>query len=441
MDPSDFTNRRNNAVNVNTNTVNGRTAGIAITNRGSSLYFAICAVMGFTGLLYLALGYMKPRRDRLFHYITAGILFVASIAYFTMGSNLGFTPIAVEFPRSRADVRGVYREIFYVRYIDWFITTPLLLADLLLTAGLPWPKIAWVVLIDWVMIVLGLVGALVQSRYKWAYYAVACAALLYILYELLWTARRHANIMGPHVRRTFQVCGVLTIFVWLLYPIAWGLCEGGNYLAPDSEAIFYSVLDFCAKPVFGALLLWGHRKINTADLGCQIRDYDEDPAVYEGLHGVVRDKHDEKHGINGVNGTNRRVDSVNGVTTTNARSTGIVNGGSNIRPVTGIEGTSRMRSGIHRNANEDTYVPDTYVAPPPGPPPDDDVGGVARTEMLTPTRTTDVPPRDVRVVDDSAERRAAPVVAVGTESEAPQTHHEAMRAATHGAIGGGNHAV
>lgn len=95
---------------------------------------------------------------------------VASIAYFSMASNLGFTPIEVEFRRSGA-VAGVYREIFYVRYIDWMITTPLLLMDLLLTAGMPWPTLIWVVLVDWVMIVTGLVGALVVSSYKWGYFA------------------------------------------------------------------------------------------------------------------------------------------------------------------------------------------------------------------------------------------------------------------------------
>lgn len=38
--------------------------------------------------------------------------------------------------------------------------------DLLLTAGLPWPTILYTILIDEVMIVTGLVGALVQSSYK-----------------------------------------------------------------------------------------------------------------------------------------------------------------------------------------------------------------------------------------------------------------------------------
>lgn len=127
--------------------------------------------MGFSTICFLALSLKEPRQNRIFYYITSGITMVASIAYFSMGSNLGWTPIAVEFHRSDPRVRGNYRDIFYVRYIDWFITTPLLLLDLLLTAGMPWPTILWVILVDWVMVVCGLVGALVRSRYKWGYFA------------------------------------------------------------------------------------------------------------------------------------------------------------------------------------------------------------------------------------------------------------------------------
>lgn len=99
-----------------------------------------------------------------------------------MGSNLGWALIAVEWHRSDFRVRGSYRKIFYVRYIDWFITTPLLLLDSLLTAGMPWPTILWVILADWLMIACGLVGALVRSRYKWGYYALVSSELLSAIY-------------------------------------------------------------------------------------------------------------------------------------------------------------------------------------------------------------------------------------------------------------------
>ncbi|CBX94996.1 hypothetical protein IAQ61_008437 [Plenodomus lingam] len=272
----------NNAVDVNTNTVNGRTADINITSDGSSFYFAICAVMGASGFAFLFLASRRKRTDRVFHYLTAAVVFVACIAYFSMGSNLGFTPIEVEYKRSDPVVRGNFRGIFYVRYIDWVITTPLLLLDLLLTAGMPWPTIIFVILIDEIMIVTGLVGALVVSSYKWGFFAFGCAALVYVVYQLVWESRRHSKFFGRDVERTFLLCGSLTSFLWILYPVAWGLCEGGNVISPDSEAVFYGVLDFLAKPIFGALLIWGHRNVDPARLGLAIRDYgDADAVVHE----------------------------------------------------------------------------------------------------------------------------------------------------------------
>ena len=156
-----------------------------------------------------------------------------------------------------------------------FITTPLLLMDLLLTAALPWPTVLYVILVDEIMVVTGLVGALVKSSYKWGYYCFGCVALGFIVWTLVWDARRSASALGKDVGRTFLMCGSLTTFLWILYPIAWGLCEGGNLIAPDSEAAFYGVLDLLAKPVFGALLIWGHRGIDPARLGLNIRDYTE----------------------------------------------------------------------------------------------------------------------------------------------------------------------
>jgi bacteriorhodopsin len=102
------------------NTVNGVTADIAITVRGSDWYWTVCACMTVATMAFMFLATRKPRQQRIFHYITASITMVAAIAYFSMGSNLGWTPIEVEFQRSNPVVRGIEREIFYVRYIDWY---------------------------------------------------------------------------------------------------------------------------------------------------------------------------------------------------------------------------------------------------------------------------------------------------------------------------------
>jgi bacteriorhodopsin len=273
---SAFEKRGNDALRVNPD--NGYYTGpsdINITTHGSDWYWAVTAVMAISTLIFVGLSFTVPRRARIFHYITAAITMTASIAYFTMASNLGYTAIRVEFGRSDSKVAGLYREIFYVRYIDWVITTPLLLLDLLLTAGLPWPTVLWTIFLDEVMIVTGLVGALVASDYKWGYFVFAMVALFGIAHNIMIVGRSHATVIGPDVSRVFLMCGVLTTFLWFLYPIAWGVSEGGNIIAPDSEAVFYGVLDIFAKPVFGAMLILGHRNIDPARLGLAIRDYDE----------------------------------------------------------------------------------------------------------------------------------------------------------------------
>lgn len=68
---------------------------------------------------FLGLSLRKPREKRIFHYITAAVTMVASIAYFSMASNLGWASIDVEYVRTGNGVGGFTREIFYVRYIDW----------------------------------------------------------------------------------------------------------------------------------------------------------------------------------------------------------------------------------------------------------------------------------------------------------------------------------
>lgn len=296
--------KRDSAIDVNGDTLNGVSVDIAITADGSWFYFAICAIMGAVGMSVLAASVTKPRTHRVFFYITAAVNLTACIAYFAMGSNLGWAPIDVQFQRDRANVAGVNREIFYARYIDWFVTTPLLLSDLMLTAGLPWTTILWTIFLDEVMVITGLVGALVSTRYKWGFYAAGCAAMFGVFYNLVIHGQKSARSLGTDVYRTYMMCGVLTLFVWLLYPIAWGVGEGGNVIPPDSEAIFYGVLDFVAKPVFSIALIYGHWNIDPARMGLVLRDYDEAPnyfGTYSPSHGGHGEKGTNGHAADGEN--------------------------------------------------------------------------------------------------------------------------------------------
>lgn len=102
-----------------------RDADAHITVRGSDWLWAVTAIMMATAIGVVAWGMTRPgefaqffRRlmqdltrflafpvgQRAFHWIGAAILFTASTAYFSMASDLGAVPVAVEFVRYRSNL-------------------------------------------------------------------------------------------------------------------------------------------------------------------------------------------------------------------------------------------------------------------------------------------------------------------------------------------------
>jgi bacteriorhodopsin len=115
--------RSNDALSVNPNLFHYPShADIANSTHGSDWLWAVTALFALSTLLILGFSFLIPRRARSLHYLAAAVTLVATIDYFTMASNLGFAAIGVEFVRNKAHVVGFTREIYYVRYIDWFIT-------------------------------------------------------------------------------------------------------------------------------------------------------------------------------------------------------------------------------------------------------------------------------------------------------------------------------
>lgn len=116
--------RSNNALSANPNQFNYPShADIANTTHGSNWLWAVTALFALASLLILAFSFLVPHRARALHYLAAAVSLIATLDYFTMASNLGYAAINVEFVRRKKHVTGFTREIYYVRYIDWFITS------------------------------------------------------------------------------------------------------------------------------------------------------------------------------------------------------------------------------------------------------------------------------------------------------------------------------
>jgi bacteriorhodopsin len=95
-----------------------------ITNIGCDWNWPVTGIMVASTILCVVLSPQAKRGNQIFHYITVVINLVSSITYYMMASKLGVTPVTVKFSMSEDLIVYIYRQVFYVRYIDWLVTTP-----------------------------------------------------------------------------------------------------------------------------------------------------------------------------------------------------------------------------------------------------------------------------------------------------------------------------
>ncbi|KAH8107226.1 heat shock protein 30 [Cristinia sonorae] len=249
-----------------------------ITNHGSDWLWAVFAVMALSTLGMIAWSYTRPRGTRFFHNLAIIILATSTISYYSMASDLGSTPV-------RHAITGT-RQTWFVRYIQWFITFPLLLIMLLFSTGLSLSDILTTAFFAWVAVVCGLLGALTSTGYKWGYFVFGVLALCYIWGSLLGHGPRTTFNAGAGVRSGYVRGAGFVAFITMMYPIAWALNEGSNKISPNGEMIWYGILDLLLGPLFLYYFIFGLRKVDYGAWGFHSGKYSDGPYGNTGGHGV-----------------------------------------------------------------------------------------------------------------------------------------------------------
>ncbi|KAH9951226.1 heat shock protein 30 [Amylocystis lapponica] len=244
--------------------LNPPNADLNLSTHGSDWLWAAFSIFGVSLLTSVCLDLLRPRGTRLFHQIAVVIFATASIAYFSMASDLGSAPVRVEF---RGHGSEPTRQVWFVRYIQWFITLPLLILELLLTTGLSLSDILTTLFFAVVFVISGLIGSIVPSTYKWGYFVFGVVALFYIWFSLLVRAPRTTFPTGGLSSSGYFLSAGWLSFLLLLYPICWGLSEGGNVITPTSEMVFYGVLDILAGPLLLFFFLFSIRSADYEAFG------------------------------------------------------------------------------------------------------------------------------------------------------------------------------
>lgn len=221
-------------------------ADFHITVRGSDWLFTVFCIFTFFCIIAILLMFRKPANERFIYYTVIIPYAVMAVNYFTMASNLGWAPVEALYNRHRVSTQTTHlgtRQVYYSRFIGWFLSAPWPIIQLSLMGKTPLWHIIFNCFFCDLWVIGFLVSCVVHSTYKWGYYSFGVGAMIVTLISLITTTKNLTVRIGPDVTKAFTLLYGLNAFIWLIYPICFGLSEGGNVIVPDSEHIWYGILD------------------------------------------------------------------------------------------------------------------------------------------------------------------------------------------------------
>lgn len=209
---------------------------------------------------FMERGDLKPEHRTVGTY-AAVIALIASIMYYVMKDVVMFPGGMIELANINATMP--------LRYIDWLLTTPLLLVEfgliVKLAGGAKAGMVTRLVIADLIMIVTGYLGELgvAGSASNYIFFIISSLAWVYIVMQVL----RVDIASGPaYAQSAVKTMRWFVVLGWAIYPIGTAIQQfmgiGGADLtqAAAIAAVIYVVADVLNKVGFGIIAVNAAKK-------------------------------------------------------------------------------------------------------------------------------------------------------------------------------------
>jgi len=251
--------------------VNPPDGDVFLTTNGSNWLFAATAIFLLSFLLVIGLSFRARSGEKIFHYIFAISLFVAGITYFAFASDLGYSVVA----QSQNTDYAATRQVFWVKHVNWAVEWPAVVLVLGLASGISWATIIYQIFLTWIWNVSYLVASYISTNYKWGFYAFGTFAFLLLASNVAMEGRlgsRRVGITSHHALLTAH-----SVFFWLMYPIAWGVSDGGNKIGGTGSAVWYGIIDVLLLVGVTVVTLFFSRKWDYSRMNLQFTQFGRVP--------------------------------------------------------------------------------------------------------------------------------------------------------------------
>lgn len=212
----------------------------------SRTWFAIGAVAMLLGAAIFAVK-IKTGHERNQNYYTVltFISFIAGLSYIALATGIGILEV-----EGQADIH-------IARYLDWIITTPLILLLFALLANADIKQWSVVAAVDVLMIATGAVGSFETGNSKYLWFAASCAMMLVLFYYLFNTVTKAAKDERPAIRSLFALLRNYIAVIWIAYPVVWLIAPTGlDILTALGTDIAFMILDVITKVGIGVIIIY-----------------------------------------------------------------------------------------------------------------------------------------------------------------------------------------
>jgi len=169
----------------------------------------------------------------------------AGLAYLAMTFNVGTVTLGSE-------------TVVIPRYIDWLVTTPVLVGYVGYVAGAPRKWAGGVMAADALMILTGTVATAIAPPGKWLFFAISALFHLSLFAVLYGVFPRYA---ATHRKRRglFQLLQNHVGLLWIAYPVVWLVGPSGlGYASATGISLIVAYLDVVAKVPY-IYFVWNRR--------------------------------------------------------------------------------------------------------------------------------------------------------------------------------------
>jgi bacteriorhodopsin len=231
-----------------------------IDTAGKRTLWVVTVLMALSSLVFYLLSNRVQLPKRVVHYLVSVSTTVSFLVYLALATGEGIDWKHDVVKQHHKNVpttdHDIIRQVLWLRYVNWFVTDPLLLTSLTLLSGLPGAHLFAAIAADYVMLGSGILGTYAgHTSRRWVWFTISAIAFITVIYHIGVKGTRAASNRESHTRRLFSAIASVVLITKALYPITLAAGALSLKVGITGETILFAIHDIITQGIIGYWLV------------------------------------------------------------------------------------------------------------------------------------------------------------------------------------------